>query len=170
MGAQDLLQHLRGAGLSLAVDGDRLTVTPRERLTDDMRESIRANKSALLQALACLASRPGPPRESYERIPEADPDDREPWTGQDPDPQDLAHARLVAMGLDDPEATKLAEWMMLRQEHGDDRNVCFECRHFRAKRKRCGNHIKAEMPQELGADLATKPQRCAGFGLLERTP
>ena len=100
MGALDLLQHLRGAGLSLAVDGDRLTVTPRARLTDDMRESIRANKGALLQALAGPASRPSPPRESYERIPEADPVDGEPWTGQESDPQDLAHARLVAMGLD----------------------------------------------------------------------
>lgn len=168
MGAQDLLQHLRGAGLSLAVDGDRLTVTPRERLTDDMRESIRANKAALLQALAWPASRPTPPPKSYERIPESD--HGEPWTGQEPDPQDVAHARLVCMGLDDPEAAKLAEWMMLRQEHGDDRIVCYECRHFRPNRKRCGNHVKAEMPQELGTDLAAKPQRCAAFGLLERTP
>jgi hypothetical protein len=163
MGAHDLLQHLRGAGLSLAVDGERLTVTPRERLTDDMRESIRANKAALLQALALPESWPDPPSASYERIPEVDSDDCEPWTGQERDPQDLAHARLIGMGLDDPEAAKLAEWMALRQEHGEDQIVCYECKHFRPSRKRCGNHIQAEMPQELGADLATKPQRCPGF-------
>jgi hypothetical protein len=108
-------------------------------------------------------SRPSPARESYERIPEADPDAGEPWTGQEPDPQDLAHVRLIGMGLDDPEAAKLAEWMVLRQEHGEDQIVCYECKHFRPNRKRCGNHIKAEMPQELGTDLATKPQRCPGF-------
>jgi hypothetical protein len=159
MGAQDLLQHLRGAGLSLAVDGDRLTVTPRERLTDDMRETIRANKAVLLQALAWPASRPDPPSEMYARAREDDQDHAD----QQPDPQDLAHARLVDMGLGDPEAASVAEWMVLRQEHGDDRIVCYECRHFRPNRKRCNNHVKAEMPQELGTDLATKPQRCPGF-------
>lgn len=171
MGAPDLLQHLRGAGLTITADGDRLTVTPRERLTDDMRESIRANKAALLQELAVPSPRPCPPSESYERIPEVGANDDDPWAGQELDPQDLAHARLIGMGLDDPKATELAEWMTQRPEHGDDRIVCYECKHFRVGRQRCGNHIQAEMPKELGIDLATKPQRCPGFAdLAERFP
>lgn len=169
MGAPDLVQHLRDAGLTLAVDGDRLTVTPRERLTDDMREAIKANKAALLQALAVPQFRPDATQ--FARTREDDQDHAEPWTGQELDPQDLAHARLIGMGLDDPKAAKLAEWMTLRQETGDDRIACYECKHFRPTRKRCSNHIKADMPQELGTDLATKPQRCLGFAdLVERFP
>lgn len=39
------------AGLTLKTDGQRLTVTPTERLNDELRESIRQNKPALIELL-----------------------------------------------------------------------------------------------------------------------
>ena len=151
MGAPDLLQHLRDAGLSLTADGDRLTVTPRERLTDAMRDTIRANKAALLDVLK--PSQASPARHDL----------AETWTGQELDPQDLAHARLIGMGLADPMADKLAKWMMRRDETGDAQITCYECRNLVARGRRCSNHVDAGVPRELGTDLATKPQRCPGF-------
>lgn len=40
MGA-GLLDKLAGAGLRVSRDGDRLIVAPRDRLTDELRETIR---------------------------------------------------------------------------------------------------------------------------------
>jgi len=51
MGAPEVLQSLRGQGFKLTVDGDKLFVEPRDRLTDDIRATIRANKPALLEAI-----------------------------------------------------------------------------------------------------------------------
>lgn len=52
MGAPELLQHLRGAGLALTVtDGGALHVAPRHALTDDLREAIRAWKPELVALL-----------------------------------------------------------------------------------------------------------------------
>jgi hypothetical protein len=51
MTATNLLTKLRDAGLRVAADGDSLAVGPRELLTDEQREAIRANKSALLAEL-----------------------------------------------------------------------------------------------------------------------
>ena len=51
MGAPDLLRHLRDSGFRLDVDGDLLTITPRDRLTDAMRQAIREFKPALLALL-----------------------------------------------------------------------------------------------------------------------
>lgn len=70
MGAPDILGQLTGAGLSVTASGATLIVTPREVLTDDLRELIRENKNALLatlngaearrnRVLAMLAERPG---------------------------------------------------------------------------------------------------------------
>lgn len=164
MGAPDLLQYLRAAGLAVTANGDSLIVTPRERLTDNMRCAIRKNKAALLAALMpAPSSRPAPVILAFSREPEHEADHGEPWTGQELNPQDLNHARLIAMGLDDPKASNLADWMTQRQETGDDRIACFECKHFRPTSKRCSNHVKAQMPHELGIYLATMPQRCLAF-------
>jgi len=45
------LVRLRAAGLKLTASGGRLLVEPRSALTDELRELIRANKSALLKEL-----------------------------------------------------------------------------------------------------------------------
>src|SRR5690242_18405735 len=47
--------RLREAGLKLTARGDTLLVEPRGALTDDLRALIRANKSAILEALSAEA-------------------------------------------------------------------------------------------------------------------
>ncbi len=51
MTAADLLTTLRSRGLTVAADGDALTVRPRELLTDELRQAIRAHKRDLLAEL-----------------------------------------------------------------------------------------------------------------------
>lgn len=51
MGAADILAAVRAAGLTLAVEGDGIRVTPRSALTDALREGIRANRAAILATL-----------------------------------------------------------------------------------------------------------------------
>jgi hypothetical protein len=51
MTATDLLTTLRSKGLTVAADGDALTVGPRELLTDELRAAIRAHKRDLLAEL-----------------------------------------------------------------------------------------------------------------------
>ena len=65
------------------------------------------------------------------------------------------------MGLNAAEA--LADAMVMRDRDGDDRRSCFECQHFRHRRKTCGNFSAAGGGQELGSDLAATLQRCPGF-------
>ena len=48
MGARDLLSSLAGAGLSVTVEAGRLVIRPASKLTDDMREALRAAKPQLL--------------------------------------------------------------------------------------------------------------------------
>ena len=162
MGASDLLEHLRAVGLTITADGDRLAVTPRDLLTDALRSTIRENKAALLAALApAPVSRPVRLIQGFSREADPDLDHGEPWTAQELDPQDLTHGRLIAMGLDDPEAATLAEWMTLRTD--GELVTCYECRHFGARRRICGNHKAADMPRDLGTELAIKGKRCPGF-------
>ena len=59
MGAPDVLGQLAAAGIRLRAEGERLLAEPREALTDELRAAIRANKSALLAALAQSADAPG---------------------------------------------------------------------------------------------------------------
>lgn len=51
MGASAVLHLIRESGLTLTTDGDRLIVTPSDRLTDDLRTLIRNNKPGVLDAL-----------------------------------------------------------------------------------------------------------------------
>jgi tubulysin polyketide synthase-like protein len=51
MSGADLLMRLRATGLTVAVDGDALTVRPRQLLTDELRAAIRAHKRDLLAEL-----------------------------------------------------------------------------------------------------------------------
>ncbi len=52
MSARDLLNDLLTAGFALDVAGGKLLVTPASALTDDLRDRLRAGKSALLVLLA----------------------------------------------------------------------------------------------------------------------
>jgi len=60
MSARELLADLAGAGFEVRADGDRLRVSPRERITDGMRDALRAAKPELLELLAERASQPEP--------------------------------------------------------------------------------------------------------------
>ena len=52
MAASSLLQEIRAAGLTLDPAPDGLRVTPKGRLTDELRQKIRAHKAELLAALS----------------------------------------------------------------------------------------------------------------------
>jgi hypothetical protein len=49
--AADLLAKLRTAGLTILLDGEQLIVSPRDRLTNELRAAIRKSKPELIGAL-----------------------------------------------------------------------------------------------------------------------
>lgn len=51
MGAPDVLHLIRESGLTMTADGNRLIVTPSDRLTDNLRTLIRDNKPGVLDLL-----------------------------------------------------------------------------------------------------------------------
>lgn len=110
MGARDLLCELVGAGFSVEAAGERLTIRPASRLTDDLRASIRAAKPELLALLAGeTANRP------HKLTPaESDAAHAEPWN-------EAAIGRFVARvglflrrGINATDADDLAERLHLR--------------------------------------------------------
>jgi hypothetical protein len=68
MGAPDVLGHLRALGLTLAAEGSNIIVRPRQALTDEARQLIKAHKAELLAAL-----RPTSPEETGNNRTEAAP-------------------------------------------------------------------------------------------------
>lgn len=52
MTAAAVMQHLTACGLTIQADGDRLIVSPRERLTDPHRALIRAHRMELVAFIA----------------------------------------------------------------------------------------------------------------------
>ncbi len=167
MGACDLLQHLLGADLSIAADGDRLTISPRALLNDDLRASIKAHKSDLLASLAksaevltteAEAAPPNPDRCCWPHSTAMNSAEIERFINR------VTVFTSRAMGLD--EAETLADRLVTCYRDGGERTVCYECRHFRPNRRQCGNCVLAGMPHELG-DLAKMPQRSSGFTLAQ---
>lgn len=79
MNPSDFVSRITGAGFKLAVQDDRLMVSPSERLTDPQRQFIKTHKPAIIAALAGKAA-----------AKSADPDH-----GTDTDQETLA--RAVAM-------------------------------------------------------------------------
>ena len=72
MEAAEILHTLSDQGFTLAVEGDRLTVSPSSRLTDPMRAEIRAHKPELVALLTQAANdahtEPESPIERLERL------------------------------------------------------------------------------------------------------
>ena len=61
-----MLARLRSHGLTVRADGDRVIVSPRTSLTEELRAMIRANKAGILRELeaeamcdACARDEPG---------------------------------------------------------------------------------------------------------------
>jgi hypothetical protein len=65
----DLLHDLEVAGLSLRREGKQLLVSPREKVTDEQRSAIRANKPGLIRALAIRAAMDAAGSPSSRRCP-----------------------------------------------------------------------------------------------------
>lgn len=136
MGAVDLLHHLRAAGFRLDVAGDKLLVSPADKLTDDDCARITTHKPTLLALRA--------------------------WTDADIARFHDRRARLLRWGWAESEAEKLAERLVKRDREADPRVSCTECAHFRPWR--CGNYRAALMiDSSVGPDLAATLQRCPGF-------
>ena len=169
MGARDLLNDLAEAGITIRADRNRLLIRPAERLTDDMRQALRAAKAELLAELGARPARadpaalPSSPVRPW-RLSKADAD-RCHWPTWNDD--EIAafvarHARLLAHGLSDGDADDLAERLTLRDRDGDTRHLCIECANFRGRRCRQAERAGVGGP-EVGA-LALILQNCSAFG------
>lgn len=55
MQAAQLLDRLHSVGLSLTTDGERLLVTPRQLLTDELRAEIQHHRAELIAAVGACA-------------------------------------------------------------------------------------------------------------------
>ena len=140
MGAHELLADLAGAGLQVTAEYDRLVIRPAAKLTDPMRAALRAVKPELLALL----------HEDAARLDTFDLAARDRRT------------RLLRWGWSEPEAAALAARLAKRDRDADARVSCADCRHYRPGR--CGNHRRAGLQgPEVGRDLASMLQRCAGF-------
>lgn len=86
MGANDLIFHLRESGFSIGLNNSRLQITPAEKLTDDLKQTIRQSKAEILtelqrearaewrrqKVIAMLEAAPGTQRAIY-TDPDSDP-------------------------------------------------------------------------------------------------
>ena len=169
MGTSELLHHLRGTGLVLALTpAGGLHVAPRSALTDDHREAIRAERDALVLALQAEASLPLPPRSSGNPLMTPEQGDEchlGGWDDAEISAFAAREARFTRMGRA-AEAEHLAERLTLRDRQRDDRRLCLECTAL-ADNGRC---LVAARGRLAGADRRLEPvptilQRCPGFTL-----
>ena len=91
MGAPDLLARITAAGLTVEADGDRLLVRPRERLTVELRETIRSHNPELLALLTSDVVTPTP-----DLSPELDALIRRVASFHGFSDEDLGEARAIA--------------------------------------------------------------------------
>jgi hypothetical protein len=168
MGAPDLLEHLRGAGLVLTLTtAGGLHVAPREALTDEHRAAIRAERDALVLALQAEGSSPPPPRRSGNPLMtpgQGDACHAGGWDEAEIDAFSAREARFSRMSRLDAE--HLAERLTLRDRDGDDRRLCLECA-WLGDTGRCLAAASGRMPSvdRRHEPVQTILQHCAAFGL-----
>lgn len=149
MGARDLLDALSDAGLSVAAEGDQLVIRPGSKLTDDLRAALREAKSELL-ALLRGAPDSGQTRPTAPGHTVADAA-RSRYVG-----------RLLRLHWPRADAEAFAGRLVERDNSGDDRASCLECRYYRPGA--CENHRRAGLDaRAIGSDFAGLLQRCSGF-------
>ena len=137
MGAPDLLDALRDAGLTVSADGDRLSVAGPTSALERFRPAIREQKDALLSLLKVDAGGTA-----------AEPFDRESF-------EERAAVAEFDGGLPRPDAEALA-W----QE--DDRRRCRQCLNLRGdvcSIAKPGGLVSANR----GYRPVNLPMRCAGY-------
>jgi hypothetical protein len=167
MGAPDVLQHLRGAGLLLTlIDGGGLHVAPREALTEEHRAAIRAECDALVLALRAEAQttrRSGNPLLTVEQ---GDRCHAPAWDDTEICTFTTRVLTFVRRGVGPTNADDLAERLTLRDRERDDRRLCLECVRLDGR----GRCMAASAGELSGADRRLEPVqtilvRCEGFEL-----
>lgn len=89
MGANDLILHLRESGFSIGLHDDRLQVAPADKLTDELKQTIRQSKTEILSELQKEA-RAEWRRQKVIAMLEAAPDtQRAIYTDTDSDPHNV---------------------------------------------------------------------------------
>lgn len=163
--ASDLLDTFTAAGMALSLTSENgLKVTPAKALTNELRETIKANKAMLVDHLQRVAAN------DTVAEPQADPD-RWCWphsaamNGQEIDTFTARLARFTDKGASLEEAERLADKLVIRDREGDDRRLCLECAHLKGQNPwGCGNWRQAGVcDAALARDLVLMLQRCEGF-------
>jgi hypothetical protein len=154
---------LQEAGLSLELTADHsLKIAPASNLNPELRELIRLNKSEMVQWLTTAAV----------TDPDSDPDR---WCWPHSPAMNSAEieifltrqSRFVSLGLELEDAEKLADKLVFRDRHLEDRKFCFECCHL-ALGLHCLNWRNAgigvqQTNAKLSGAFACQLQRCPGF-------
>lgn len=170
MGARELLSELIGAGLAVKLIDDKILVSPKGRLTDPLRDAIRAHRAALVDALkpapAMTAAPPAKRSARIYRLTRAQGDEVHAVQWDEEIVQTFtARDTLVRRGYGLDDAEDLAERLALRDREQDDRRMCVECSHL-GERGRCLAAATDRMP---GTDRRLEPvptilHRCGAFG------
>src|SRR4051794_3927855 len=112
-----LLQQLTAAGLRLSVNADKIIVAPRDKLTENLREIIRAHRSELLQEL----SRSGPSGNPLMTRGQAEDCHAGVWDDAEIAAYTGRVLRFVRRGIATDSADNIAERLTLRDREHDDR-------------------------------------------------
>jgi len=177
MGARDVLDDLHTAGLSVKLIDDKIVIAPKARLTDPMREAVRAHRAELVAALKPEGPLPAtaaaaPPMTLATKLAhrlmgeQADRCHSPSWSEAEIATFTTRVLVFMRRGIDSEDADDLAERLVVRDREGDDRALCLECRHHSGRATaqwRCNAARDAGLPRELAADLATLLQRCPSY-------
>lgn len=175
MGARDVLDDLRSAGLSVKLIDDKIVVAPKDKLMDPMRDSIRAHRDELalmlkqqaIPAVAKTTALPATPARIYRLTSQqADEAHAEPWTDEGIEMFNRRRDLFLRRGFSGDDADDLAETLTRRDAQRDDCRMCVECPHL-GEQGRC---LAAAAGKLSGADRRLEPvqtmrQRCEAFGL-----
>lgn len=95
MGATDLILHLRKNGFSLALYDDRLRIAPADKLTDELKQTIRQSKAEILTELQREARAEWRRQNAVAMLKAAPETKRAVFTDTDSDPHNVILAIAV---------------------------------------------------------------------------